>query len=158
MQLTHLSPDVISLAIIAGGVAYGVFRGAPGVRIAILAAAAGFVAATQLASYIPKSAGLPDGTIQVAIVAAVILAFGLTQHRPIRHGSVMVGAIGGGVAGVFALSMALTAVPSASRAWLTSNSLILAEVQSLQVVILMVALGVGIAIPLFYHHQARSHH
>ena len=114
ISLAHLSPDVIALAIVAGGAVYGVFRGAPGVRIAILAPPAGYVAATELSSWVPSQSKIPAGTTQVIILALVVLAFALTQHHPARHGSAVVGAVGEvGWLGYLALSMALLVVPTA---------------------------------------------
>lgn len=156
MHLTNLSPDVIAIAVLIVSMMYGVFRGAPGVRILILAAGAGWVAATQLNGLV-GSIG-PAGTSQVGILAVVVLAFALTQHRPARHGSATVAAIGGVAAGIFVLSMALSIVPTASQKWLTAHSFAMLEIQTFHQPILIGVLAVGVLIPLLYHRQPRNHH
>jgi uncharacterized membrane protein YeaQ/YmgE (transglycosylase-associated protein family) len=156
MQLTNLSPDIVALAVLAGSAFYGAFRGAGGVRILILGAAAGWVAATQLAGSI-GSVG-PAGTTQVGLLAAVVLAFALTQHGPVRHGSTMVAVVGGIVGGILLLSAGLSVVPTASQKWLTAHSFAMLEVQTFQQPILIGALVVGVLIPILYHRRPRSHH
>lgn len=156
MQFANLSPDIITLAILAASAVYGAFRGAGGVRILILAAGAGWVAATQLSSLVGQVG--PAGGTQVGLLAVVVLAFALTQHAPARHGSTMVAAIGGIVGGILILSTVLSVVPPASQKWLTAHSFAMLEIQTFQQPILIGALAVGVVIPLLYHRRPRSHH
>lgn len=157
MQLVNLSPDVIALAIIALCAVYSVMRGAGGVRVVILGAAAGQVAASQLGSLLPTSSGLP-GLWQVAVMVVLLILLALTQHKPPRHGNTMMAGIAGAVAGIFAVGQGLAVVPSASQSWLTSHSFLLLEIQTFSQGVLIAGVVVAILIPFLYHRAPRNHH
>jgi zinc transporter ZupT len=162
MHLPLLSPNLVIIAVMIGGLIYGLVGGKHRLKILILSIYVGIVLATQLAALVVQAIHQPVDIVTLGLFILPIILFGFSGghggSRKEHNGTLLANLVVGLAAGALIAASALRLLPPSEASGLSDGSLVASLLMQYQLYLVGLLPVVALIFGLMKGKEHKSHH